>query len=204
MITAGTGLVIGDLTSGNITFADTTTTAPVTLAASQVGSLTLLTADAVIDANATLTADITVGTLLITANDGIGSGDAIETDVSNLTANNLVGGNVQVTEVNSTFGDPLTVVGVTSEDGDVVLASDNMEITGTIDAGSWTVTLMPTTARPITLDDELTGELSLTDDELGRIIAGVLVIGDGSLTTDIFIDDQEIIVYGRTWGKNSF
>ncbi|MCL4207254.1 MAG: autotransporter-associated beta strand repeat-containing protein [Pirellulaceae bacterium] len=73
---------------------------------------------------------------------------------------------------------------VNAGDKDVTFSANNIAINAAVSAGSQTATLRsPNANRPISLGTEVGGALSLTDEELDRITAGTLRIGDASSGT---------------------
>ncbi|MFO0880916.1 MAG: autotransporter-associated beta strand repeat-containing protein [Gemmataceae bacterium] len=83
--------------------------------------------------------------------------------------------------------------------GALSLRADDIDLQGTLSAGSQTVTLVPlTSGRGITLGGEVGGTLSLTDAELDAITAGRLIVGDAStgalsVVADINLTDGPVI-----------
>src|SRR5262249_14891877 len=70
------------------------------------------------------------------------------------------------------------VTGITTNNGSITLAADDLDVQQTINAGTNRVTLETFTAnRPIDLGTNTAGQLGLTDAELDRITASVLQVG---------------------------
>lgn len=74
------------------------------------------------------------------------------------------------------------VIGVTTNDGDVSLFSDDLNITQAINTGTARTTLSTETAfsQDIDVGTDSAGNLGLTDAELNLVTAGVLQIGDAN------------------------
>src|SRR5205814_6470179 len=75
-----------------------------------------------------------------------------------------------------------TTTGIVTNNGDVVITTDELEIAAPVSAGAGCVTIRQlTVARAIDLGTEAAGSLSLKDSELDFITAGAgLTIGDAA------------------------
>jgi fibronectin-binding autotransporter adhesin len=159
------------------------------------------------DTNAGAT-NITAGTAVLASALGIGSGNALETNVDNLSATATSSGNIEIVETSGlTISNPVTaanglvnisangllstvapIAGNISASSTVTLTANNMALLGTITGGTG-VTLAPTAGTAISLGDGTTG-LNLTNTELNlvTVTSGSLTIGGGSAGA-VSIDD---------------
>jgi len=157
--------------AGNVLFASTVNSDPT------ARNLTVDATGSVVFSNAVGGASA-LATLSL-AGDSVFFGSTLN-DVGTLTVGLTGSGNgVDFTDVNA-----LSIAGITTVNGPVVLTVDTLDIAAAIDAGTARVTLRPlTTGRQISLGTETAGQLSLADAELDYVTAGVLQVGSATAGT---------------------
>lgn len=135
--------------------------------------------------NGTITIDTTSDdgndTIIISTVDGVAAGvtaltidTGVGTDVIHINGIATFAGDVDLTSASIT-----TAAALTSTGGTISFTADDQAIGAAVSAAASTVTLRTLTAgREIDLGTKAAGSLGLTDDELDRITAGTLRIGD--------------------------
>jgi hypothetical protein len=131
-----------------------------------------------------------VGTFAVDLSHGVNSPSLSFTNAKNLTVGS-VGGVNGITTSGGTISLHLPVAGnllsvnqpiATGSGGSISLDADDLELNATVNAGADQVFILPESSGvAINLGTPTAGQLSLTDTELNRITAGLLVIG--SLST---------------------
>ncbi|MCA9172065.1 MAG: hypothetical protein KDB23_30570, partial [Planctomycetales bacterium] len=200
-IESGDGTIALTSTSGNIRLGELTSTK---LSVNGTAIIITATAGAIVDEDAGTTPDLIAisGTVSLSAANGIGSSNAIETtageiefanaagtvainEQDNVSISGSSGGGIDV--VVTTANALLTIKNVSGTDlasstGNITLTADDLEIPGTVNVVTGNMTIAPLTpSQVILLGSNSTtagGQLGLTDVELNRLhVAGVLTIG---------------------------
>ncbi|MBW8885759.1 MAG: hypothetical protein JF612_13500, partial [Planctomycetia bacterium] len=172
--TIGNGL--SQLRSGNGTFETTTFVNP-------TGSLTINRGNAadtmLVTAAPDLTSSLTLGSWISPLNSVSYSGSLTLATAKNLTS------------YAATQSVAATIALTVSGGGAIGITADNFALnnTATLSAAAGVVTIAPlTTGRPVSLGSEVPTQLSLTDFELDRIVAGTLRLGDSTFGGPIAIN----------------
>src|SRR3954469_463227 len=172
--TIGNGL--SQLRSGNGTFETTTFVNP-------TGSLTINRGNAadtmLVTAAPDLTSSLTLGSWISPLNSVSYSGSLTLATAKNLTS------------YAATQSVAATIALTVSGGGAIGITADNFALnnTATLSAAAGVVTIAPlTTGRPVSLGSEVPTQLSLTDFELDRIVAGTLRLGDSTFGGSIAIN----------------
>jgi len=189
--------------SFSVTLTEDTKTMAVNEINSGTGTVTLVSSGPVTDGG-DAARDITAATASITADGGIGSGNALDTALSYFSAvNNDVGGSNSNILITNTLATGLTTNGITNYDGGniTVISSSPLTVAGDdITTGDGDITLTATEDGgdddTITVNADVTiktdqGNITLNAGQTIDLAAGVLVQTGGDGTIDLNADDAD-------------
>jgi len=155
---SGADVALTTTTSGNITLGVVTAPDQVTL--TSVGAIT--------DTNAA-TNNITAANLAMTAATGIGSGDALETGASSLSATNTTSGDIEVSNTGV-----LDITGISNSGGGGVVVTNvgATTISGAVSAAGGTAAVSITASSPLLVIAPVTAPGDITLEAVGSVLAG--------------------------------
>ena len=93
---------------------------------------------------------------------------------------------------NFTIDDSDDLVSTIGSDAPVTILADDVDIGGYIFAGNNTITIGRSSAGTIDVGDNHSGDMRIDQDEIKKLFAGHLIIGDSTNTTNVTVDNVEL------------